>query len=232
MKKIAIATDRQAPQGSVFPFWQNYVNEGYTNAIFNAGAIPLLIPFTNPTGTEQLLDGFDALVVTGGNDIDPILYGEEVTYSKEYDERVDRFHMGLITAARKKGIPILGICRGLQLLNVALGGTLYQDIGKEREDSINHQIIERPLEIVHNVELTEGTYLYYALKEKHLGVNSLHHQGIKELGFGLKAAAYAPDGLIEAIEGQGVYGVQWHPEALSEGRENLFNAFVKDILNA
>lgn len=232
MKRIAIATDRQAPQGSVFPFWQNYVNEGYTSAVFDSGALPFLIPFTKPTGTEELLEGFDALILTGGNDISPILYGEEITYSKDCDEKLDRFHMGLITSARKKGIPILGVCRGFQLLNVALGGTLYQDLEKERDSSINHKQLDLPLSVAHNVELMEGTYIYSALKEKTIGVNSLHHQGIKDLGFGLTAAAYSPDGLVEAIEGQGVYGVQWHPEALSEGKGNIFKAFVEDILNA
>ena len=229
MKRIAIASDRQAPIKSAFCYKQNYVNEAYTSAIEKAGGVPLILPYTEPTYADKLLDGFDALLLTGGNDISPILYGENIRYAKDTDEELDRFHMALITYARKRGIPILGICRGFQLLNVAFGGTLYQDLQKERDSSINHRAIETPYTVAHEVQLSEGSRLYSILKEKYIGVNSLHHQGINTLGFGLTPSAYAPDGLIEAFEGNGILGVQWHPEAMGNAMEVLFKSFVEEL---
>ena len=149
MKRIAIASDRQNPINSAFCYKQNYVNEAYTNAIFKAGGLPLILPFTEPTLSSCLVDGCDGLLLIGGHDISPVLYGEDIRYAKDIDEELDRFHMGLITEARKKGIPIFGICRGFQLLNVALGGTLYQDLEKERDSSINHRRLDIPLSLIH-----------------------------------------------------------------------------------
>lgn len=230
MKRIAIATDRQKPQASVFPFMQNYANEGYTEAVIKGGGVPLLVPYCEPIFTDKMLEGFDALILMGGNDVSPILYGEENRKAIDFDESLDRFHMSLITEARKIGIPILGICRGFQLLNVAFGGTLYQDIESEKDSTINHTQLDRPCSIAHQVQLVEGSNLYRILKEKNIGVNSLHHQGIKDLGFGLNAVAYAPDGLIEAFEGEDVFGVQWHPEAMSGRMTEIFSGFIKDII--
>lgn len=229
MKRIAIASNRQEPVGSAFCFMQNNINEAYSSAIIKCGGIPLVIPYCEPTFTDNMLEGFDGLMLIGGGDISPIMYGEENRNSKNTNEELDRFHMALVTSARKKGIPILGICRGLQVLNIAYGGTLYQDIEKEKEHSINHRRIESPYEATHEVELVEGTKLYSILKKKHIGVNSLHHQGVNTLGFGLKAAAYAPDGLIEAFEGENVFAVQWHPEAIYEMMEPIFRGFVEDV---
>ena len=229
MKKIAIATDRQSPVGSVFPFWQNYVNEGYVNAITKAGRRPLLIPFCNPTETDEILEDFDGLVLTGGNDVSPILYGEENIASVHCDEPLDRFHMGLITSARKMNIPILGICRGFQLLNISFGGTLIQDIPSERPSSVNHKQVDKSMGGAHPVDIVLGSNLYTALKEKSVWVNSLHHQGVKDLGFGLKPSSYAPDGLIESFEGTNVLGVQWHPEAMFDKMQPLFTYFINEM---
>lgn len=229
MKRIAIASDRHEPTGSAFNFMRNSINEAYSGAIIKAGGVPLAIPYCEPTFTDNMLDGFDGLMLIGGGDISPIMYGEENRNSKNTDEELDRFHMALVTSARKKGIPILGICRGFQVLNIAFGGTLYQDLEKEKENSINHRGIDKPYDVFHEVELVEGTKLYSVLKEKHIGVNSLHHQGVHTLGFGLKASAHAPDGLIEAFEGENVFGVQWHPEAIFNRMEALFRGFVDDV---
>lgn len=229
MKRIAIASDRKPAQGSAFCFKQIYTNEAYTNAIFKAGGTPLIVPYCEPTFTDNIIDGFDGLMLIGGNDICPILYGEENSYSLNTDEELDRFQMALITSARKRGIPILGICRGFQLLNISFGGTLFQDLEKEREDSIIHKRYDFPYTEVHKVQIREDSFLFDALGETTIGVNSLHHQGVKELGFGLKPTAIAEDGLIEGFEGYGIYGVQWHPEAMGEKMEPVFKHFIDGI---
>ncbi len=229
MKRVAIASDRQEPYKSAFCYKQDYVNEAYTSAIIKAGGAPLVLPYAEPTFAESLLSGIDGLLLIGGNDIAPVLYGEDIRYAQNVDEELDRFHMGLITYARKKGIPILGICRGFQLLNVAFGGTLYQDLEKERDSSINHRNLDKPYTASHDVELTEGTRLYSMIGEKYIGVNSLHHQGVNALGFGLTASAYAPDGLVEAFECEKTLGVQWHPEAMGDCMDTIFKDFIEGL---
>ena len=229
MKRIAIAADRKPPQGSAFCYKQIYTNEAYTNAILKAGGTPLIVPYCEPTFTDTIIDGFDGLLLTGGNDISPILYGEENNGSLNTDEELDRFHMALVTSARKKGIPILGICRGFQLLNISFGGTLFQDLQSESPFTIDHRRLDIPYDIAHDIELVEDSLLYSVLKEKRIGVNSLHHQGIKTLGFGIRPTAFSSDGLIEGFEGYGTYGVQWHPEAMGERMEALFKGFVASI---
>ena len=141
---------------------------------------------------------------------------EEREYTLSPNKDNDLFQMKAIEEALRLGKPILGICRGLQILNVFFGGTLYQDIGKERQKSLRHSHLDIPEGYAHSISITEGSFLYEAVKEKKMEVNSLHHQGIKTLGSGLAATAESPDGLVEAIENREnrIMAVQWHPEAL------------------
>lgn len=232
MKRIAIAANRHLkPFDSAFSYKQDFVNEAYIELIRQSGATPYIIPYTKPIECEDILEGFDALLITGGSDIDPILYGEKDNgLSKNLDPELDRFQQTLISNAQKKGVPILGICRGFELINVIYGGTLYQDILSERPDAINHMRDDEPYSGVHKIKVVEGTFLDSVFTEPSIMVNSLHHQGVKTLGFGLKASAFAPDGIIEAFEGENVLAVQWHPESMADGMNDLFKAFIEEFI--
>lgn len=230
MKRIAIASDRQNPEHSAFTYKWNYANEAYTSCIYKAGALPFIIPYTELLETDEIVKNFDALMLIGGADISPSLYGESVTFSKNCDIQLDRFHLSLVTSARKYKVPVLGICRGFQLINVAFGGTLYQDIESEKSVSIPHAVLDKPYEEVHDISILEDSLLYKVFNTSTIGVNSLHHQGIKTLGFGLKTSAVAPDNLIEAFEVEdNVFAVQWHPEAMGDKMQPLFDTFIKSL---
>jgi putative glutamine amidotransferase len=215
-------------------------HQQYLRAIFSAGATPCLIPLrTPPHQLREMCAGLDGLFLTGGADIDPAHYGEPRHERCESGEPArDRTELLLFHEAQAASRPILGICRGLQLINVAAGGTLHQDLAALRPGSIRHDYFSttgryrRDL-LVHSVEVAAASHLARVLGDGLLEVNSMHHQGIKDLGRGLSACAWAPDGVIEGIEGIGpsfLLAVQWHPEELletSEPNRRLFRAFVE-----
>lgn len=219
MRKIiaVLGYGTKSPQ-STFTYPADTINAGYASSIIKAGALPMLIPSTLDEETiRSTVERIDAILIPGGGDICPSLYGEEEReYTLSPNKDNDLFQMKAIEEALRLGKPILGICRGLQVLNVFFGGTLYQDIGKERQKSLRHSHLDIPEGYAHSISITEGSFLYEAVKEKKMEVNSLHHQGIKTLGAGLAATAESPDGLVEAIENRGnrIMAVQWHPEAL------------------
>ncbi|MGW6173728.1 gamma-glutamyl-gamma-aminobutyrate hydrolase family protein [Arthrobacter sp. NPDC055138] len=159
------------------------------------------------------LSGFDGLLVLGGGDIHPSLYGQHPTAAPGYgvDERVDQAEIALVRSAAGFGLPVMGICRGLQVINVAFGGTLTQDLGPE---SIHQVHTDEPGMSGHDVVIKPGTLVAAALGAGGVTVRSGHHQAVQDLGIGMLATAEAPDGVIEAIEHQDqwVLGVQWHPE--------------------
>ncbi|MEV7647301.1 gamma-glutamyl-gamma-aminobutyrate hydrolase family protein [Arthrobacter sp. NPDC089319] len=159
------------------------------------------------------LSGFDGLLVLGGGDIHPSLYGQRPIVAPGYgvDARVDRAEIALVRSAAGSGLPVMGICRGLQVINVAFGGTLIQDLGPE---SIHQVHADEPGMSDHDVEIKPGTLVAAALGAGGVTVRSGHHQAVQDLGVGMLATAEAPDGVIEAIEHQDqwVLGVQWHPE--------------------
>lgn len=211
------------------------VTETYIHALANAGALPVLVPLTLPEDDlERLRTRLDAILFTGGGDLDPALYGGQMHPSvHEIDPDRDRTEMHLARQVVETGQPFLGICRGLQVVNVALGGTLYADIQAEFPGALKHDVWEdgAATRAVHPVRIEEGTALAGILGQPMVSVNSLHHQGIRELAPALTPAAYAPDGLIEAFELEGHrfgLAVQWHPERLSGvyGMPGLFEAFV------
>ncbi len=211
------------------------MNRDYPAAILAAGAAPVLIP---PTADRpvlgRILQSLDGLVLTGGGDLDPVRYGaRRIPECGESDETRDESDLYLCAEALRRGLPILGICRGFQVLNTALGGELYQDIGTEYGNALEHRRMDDPAGQVHGIDIAGGTLLSRILGRKTLGVNSRHHQGLRTIGRGLIISARAPDGLPEAIELPGesfVLAVQWHPESLLaagvEGAAEIFEAFA------
>lgn len=195
----------------------------YVNAVSAAGGVPLLIPLgLDEASLQTLLDGLDGLLLTGGGDIDAEAYGSDrPDLILDVDTDRDRVELFLARAAFEQHKPTLAICRGHQMLNVALGGTLYEDITSLKPNAIRHDYFgefprtHRP----HTVTVEPGSKLADVLPAAiEIGVNSLHHQGIRDLAPGLVPVAFAPDGLIEAVEAADrpfMVGVQWHPENLA-----------------
>jgi len=204
------------------------INALYTGALARAGAAPILTCEEAPDVTERICD---ALVLTGGTDIDPRLFGQEVMYdSVKLDNRRTDFEMrlaGLFYEAKK---PILGICRGCQLINVLLGGTLYQDLPEQKQT--NHY----DSNMRHEIEVEPGSVLYGLYGPK-FRVNSTHHQSVRDLGDGLRAVAHTPgDRIVEAIEHKSlpIWGYQFHPERMigleSDKKSPDFMALFEDFV--
>lgn len=214
------------------------VQQSYTNAILNAGGVPVLIPSEiKEADWEVLFNRLDGILFTGGGDIATELFNGEI-HPAVYgiDPPRDAIELGLARYAATDGKPFLGICRGLQVANVALGGTLYTHIPDQLPNSLVHDYpgddgFPARTALAHLVRIEEDSRIGKILAEPILHVNSLHHQGIKDVASGMKAVAYAPDGLVEAIElPDHPFGiaVQWHPEWLTdqESIRRLFKAFV------
>ena len=187
----------------------------YGRAVLAAGGRPLLLPTQPPDGAADLVGRLDAVILTGGGDVDPALYAEaSEAPTGGIDRARDDWELAVLDGARRHGIAVLGICRGCQLLNVALGGSLHQHLpGVTRLDHLEAAQRESP---VHSVTVTPATRLESLVGAGELEVNSVHHQGLDRLGRSLRPAATAPDGLVEAVEhGElPLLGVQWHPECL------------------
>jgi putative glutamine amidotransferase len=208
------------------------VNSAYAHAVARTGGVPLIFPpIGGATHAPALLDAVDALLLSGGADIDPAHYhtAPHAALGTVEPER-DALELALFREARARRLPVLAICRGLQLTNVALGGTLWQDLPTERAP---HPQSTRRQERAHEVTVTAGSRLAEALGTERLGVNSFHHQAIRDLAPGLAAVAHATDGVIEGIESTEdwwLLGVQWHPEEFwaEEGAPDLrlFEALV------
>jgi putative glutamine amidotransferase len=196
----------------------------YLRAIEAAGGMPVVLP---PLGdAEALLDRLDGICLSGGPDLDPDAYGAVERHAElgPTEPSLDAFELELARAADLRGLPILGICRGAQALNVARGGTLHQHLP-------GHRQTEPATAMTHGVHVEEGTRLAGLVGTRPLRVNSFHHQAADVLGDGLRAVAHSADGVIEAIEAPGlafVLGVQWHAEGLvAEPRHRaLFEALV------
>ncbi|MDX2192784.1 MAG: gamma-glutamyl-gamma-aminobutyrate hydrolase family protein [Gemmatimonadales bacterium] len=213
------------------------VNGAYVRSLVKAGAAPLILsPLMGAARAADALDGADALLLSGGEDLDPALYGAAASpHLGEVSTERDTFELALFEAARDRRLPILGICRGIQVINVACGGTLWQDLPTEHPGPVDHRPGLARNQRMHEVACTPGSRLAAILGTAPLGVNSFHHQAVRTLGHGLVATAHAPDGLVEGIEGTDddgwLVGVQWHPEEMHAEvhapEERLFGAFLE-----
>lgn len=209
-----------------------YLRTDYVRAITENSGAPLLIPINNePQLLEDSLEYCDGLLLSGGGDLGPDFHQDQrQLLLKNIDEERDWFEIGLVSLALKKGRPVLAICRGLQVLNVALDGSLYHDLNSELPNAGSHQGDSIAGEASHPVYFGKNTRLAHIFGEETL-VNSSHHQAIKDLGVGLKVSGVSPDGIIEAVEGEigFVVGVQWHPERLLHipAMNKIFKDFVE-----
>jgi putative glutamine amidotransferase len=198
------------------------VRANYLSMIRDAGGMPVVLPIcTEVDEMEALLDGIDGLLLTGGDDVEPARYGEEtlpccgeITYER------DAFEIEMIPRAVNRDIPVFGICRGIQVLNVALGGSLYQDLPTQVAPGASAHEQPEPYDApTHSIRLAEGLPLAALWRTDSMMVNSMHHQGIKRLADCLEPMAWAPEGFIEAVNMPGrryVRAVQWHPEYMCE----------------
>ena len=209
----------------------------YVDGVTGAGGVPVVLP-PIVEATEEMVGGIDGLLLSGGSDLDPSYYGEEPLpeLGTTIPER-DAFEVAILEHALERGMPVFGICRGLQVLNVALGGTLYQDLPSQfgTDGLIAHRQQMPKWQWTHEIEVSSGSGTASIMESTDLRVNSYHHQAIKDLAEPLVAVAYASDGVIEAVESPDLsdhwlLGVQWHAEAMRdvEGSEhrNLFSAHV------
>lgn len=217
---IAITADHD-PAGNTI------LKQSLVSALCRAHAIPLILPTTEPFNrfttlfSRHLIHG---VLIPGGGDHPPSYYGQKNRHSEDIRPKRSRFEKALIEYCLKQGLPILGICGGMQLLNIVSGGDLYQDLDKEYENPAPH----RGTTLRHNVKIVSGSRLHRMIDVKRIRVNSTHHQAVRRLGKHLHATACASDGVIEAIEHDRhpfYIGVQWHPERLADDR--VIRAFVK-----
>lgn len=210
-------------------------HRAYIRAVESAGGLPVLIPMrTHPSELRDLPSYLDGLLLRGGGDIHPGFYGEQEHPSlNEVDPQLDAFEIALVTWALQRDMPILGICRGMQLINVVLGGTLYQDISTQYPRALEHWWYNFPrTELVHPVTIEKGSLMEQTLRTRHLMVNSFHHQAVKVPGKGICICGWANDGVAELLEAPDyrfVMGVQSHPEEIYRAVPafaRLFQAFI------
>lgn len=210
------------------------LRDDYVRSVEKAGGLPLVLAPGQPADAAALLDRVDALVLSGGADVDPAHYDEapHETVTRVIPER-DDFELALCREALRRDLPILAICRGHQVLNVATGGTLVQDIPSQLPGAAEHDPDTERWETAHEVLVLPGTRLREILGSERVAVNSFHHQAVKDLGQGLVLSARAADdGVVEGIEmpdRRFVVGVQWHPEAFwdHEPHDPLFAALLR-----
>jgi len=204
----------------------------YAEAISMAGGIPVVLTHVRPGDVAALLGRLDGIVLSGGPDLEPSVYGQPAHAELGPTEPpIDEFELSLCKAAIVAGMPVLGICRGMQLLNVACGGTLHQHLPDVAGEQIAHRHPEAELAAMHEVDITPGSTLAQIIGGAPLSVNSFHHQGVDRLARPLRACARAPDGVIEALEsrdGAMLLGVQWHVEGMMEDPRHaaVLGAFI------
>lgn len=215
-----------------------YFEERLILSVARSGAIPIpLVDLKTAVGAELVLDGIDGVLFSGGADISPQHYGEEPLEPRWQGDAVrDAYELRLVKAARQLHLPMLGICRGAQLLNVALGGTMYQDINTQVADTLLHRCPDRYDQQEHPVVLKSDSWLSSLYPEPEILVNTVHHQAVKNLAPGLMATAHAPDGVLESFERvtemEWIVGIQWHPEWLDGQPDTLHRADGDRIFTA
>lgn len=239
MKKIIGITANIVTTGNA-PYFDGSkrirIYSDYVDSVINAGAIPFIIPVTtNKEVLDANIDMLDGLIITGGYDINPLRYGEDPHEKlQEISYERDEYEFYLFEKAIEKKKPVFGICRGHQLINVASGGTLYQDVSLVEGNYIKHNQQALCNHPTHKIEIEEGSMLSEVLGLEAV-VNSFHHLAVKKVAENFKISAKSKDGIIEAIEKDGepfVMGVQWHPETLTKTRKDmldLFSYFISKI---
>ncbi|SET73471.1 putative glutamine amidotransferase [Enterococcus malodoratus] len=240
MKKniIGIAANQHYQNNQDFFDQQfTYSPQGFIDGVHQAGGVPILLPISDPELASDYIASIDKLLLAGGQDVTPFLYGEE-PHPKLGPTSIarDSFEMALIKEAIKQGKPIFTICRGTQLLNVTLGGTLYQDLSQYPDWEVKHDMFPTVPDFgLHSITVKADSSLAPLFGEREQ-VNSYHHQAIKELAESLVPIAWAHDGIIEAIESREtntkILGVQWHPELTPKNdpkEQSLFDYFVNEF---
>lgn len=231
---IGISGNILINQTGMFPGMERaFVNCDYVNSVIEGGGSPVILPvIADDEAIEVQMRNVDGLILSGGYDVDPLLYGEEPTQKQDFIyPEIDDHDIKLIKAAYKMNKPILGICKGIQILNVAFGGTLYQDLSHIEDCFIMHSQNSKRYMPGHTVEILKGTKLYNIFGDT-IRTNSFHHQAVREVAPNFIPNAWSKDGVVEGIElkGEGfVIGVQWHPEGMFEKYPimlKLFKAFV------
>ena len=211
----------------------------YVTALENAGLIPLIVPpLLSTDAAAAVLGSVAGLVLTGGEDVDPARYGEKRHEKvRNVNPARDAAEVALIMEAQERGTPVLAICRGIQILNVALGGTLVQDISSQCETNIEHDDEGARNSRSHEISVEPASLIAKAIGAEHVTVNSFHHQSVKSVAEGMRVTARSPDGIIEGLESTDedwwVMAVQWHPEEMTDAAEpwdrGLFKAFARKL---
>jgi len=218
---------RQTPEGEP-PREELGLGLTYVKAVQRGGGIPVVLPPLEPKVVDELLDGLAGLCLSGGPDLDPARYRRRPhPHLGPTEPEVDRFELALARRADARQLPLLAICRGAQVLNVARGGALHQhlpDLAHDQGEHVEHRQTDAAEVASHSVAVEPGTALHQLLGATELQVNSFHHQAVARLGRGLSASAHAPDGVIEGLEASDhpfAFGVQWHAECLVDRPEQL-----------
>ena len=214
---------------------KNSVNNTYVNSILMNGGVPYLIPVTDDVEVlRQVVAQLDGIVFTGGEDFAPAYFGEEEHgHLGEVNVNRDTYDLTLFKLASDRNIPTLGICRGLQLINVGMGGTLYQDLPSQKPSDINHRQQEAGTVATHSVSVVEGSLMHQILGEKEIQVNTFHHQAIKKLAPGLKIVGWANDSvpeMIEAYPNRQIIGTQFHPEIFTANGDKLLGKLFQFLI--
>lgn len=211
----------------------NYVNSAYYKAVEKNGGIPLIIPFLeNKEDVLRLIENCDGLLFPGGEDVDTHLYGEEPHASiGSMNVKLDEFWIYVERIAEEKNLPILGICRGMQLINVSRGGSLYQDLSELDSNHFMHVQKQERSYLMHKIKIDKESFLCKILETEEIMTNTLHHQCVKQIGKNLRITAYSSDKIPEAMESNDgrIVLVQWHPEELTETEPRMNNLF-KDLI--
>ena len=232
------------PIVGVMPLWDDekeslWMLPEYFDGILTNGGIPIMLPLTDDKVIlEQAAEMCDGFLFTGGHDVSPNIYGEKpLDASVSSNKKRDDMELFILRKALESDKPVLGICRGIQFINAALGGTLYQDIPTQHPTGVEHHQ-KPPYNIpVHVVSVNMDSPLHKCLNTDKLHVNSYHHQAVKQIAPELKAMATSEDGLTEAVYMPGhrfIWGVQWHPEfsyATDENSKKIFKAFIDSMIN-
>ena len=222
-----IITDKRGQQ-----IGRYVLQQAYCNAVAQAGGLPIMLPYLPPERAAEYLANLEGLVISGGDfDVPPAFYNEtpRAGMGGTWEHR-STFERALLQGALQADKPILGVCGGMQLLNVVCGGSLFQDLRERPNTGVHQQPHDKRLPL-HSVTVAADSRLASLTKSAALEVNSTHHQVLNRLGTGLSAVAVAPDGVVEAIELSGkrfAIGVQWHPEAMSAPvQQEIYNGFVR-----